>query len=356
MTTCTKSLWHHLIDFLNEGYLTLDSLSDKYGVSVREDNDLITLKYGINSPKIHWVTRACRGTVLSKTAENSFRIQAVGFERFYNLGEAEEVQKHFNWDNYRVEEKWDGSLIILHWYEPEACWVVSTSGSPRASGSPNPHYNGTFEDLYWESFRRNDNKVEDLNPDYIYIQELITPWNRVVVDYGKDTWCIRDLAKRDASTLEEVSLGETSVEEANIEFLRDSLKKTSGKEREGFILVDGSGNRIKLKSPNYVQLHHVLNNGTPDLAKLYREGELSEFLVYFPEYNRVAERMLRGVEEDIFQLENLVSEFRGDYKEFALKHQENSLFGLSMLVIRKGVTPREAVVNQSEKRFKEHYI
>lgn len=56
---------------------------------------------------------------------------------------------------------------------------------------------------------------------------------------------------------------------------------------EGYVLVDGNGNRIKVKNPTYVDLHHLKGNGelTPNrISDIVFRGETEEVLSYFPEY------------------------------------------------------------------------
>jgi hypothetical protein len=58
-----------------------------------------------------------------------------------------------------------------------------------------------------------------------------------------------------------------------------------GANHEGFIVCDASGNRIKVKSNLYVQLHRLKGNGSPDFSELYLNGDLEEFLLHFPQYS-----------------------------------------------------------------------
>lgn len=109
-------IWDNLKKLLNNR--GLEFLEDKYKIKAIRDGDLICLKYSLESPKTHWVTRACRGTVVYEAAPGFYKIVAVGFERFYNLGGAPELQEKFDWDNAVAEEKWDGSLIKLFFFPP----------------------------------------------------------------------------------------------------------------------------------------------------------------------------------------------------------------------------------------------
>jgi hypothetical protein len=61
-------------------------------------------------------------------------------------------------------------------------------------------------------------------------------------------------------------------------------------EHEGFVVVDKNWHRIKVKSPEYVMVHHELNGGILSKKKildLVLENEYEEYLVYFPQYEEV---------------------------------------------------------------------
>ena len=346
-----NTIWHRLVNELNAGTVNLA----QHNILVNEDQGLYCLKYSHIAHKSHWVSRACRGTILDKDHQGQWRLVAAGFERFYNLGEVPDLQDQFNWDSFRVEEKWDGSLIILFYYLPEGKWVTATSGSPRGKGFVGKSdWGGSFSDLYWECFNRNDLNVGDLDKSKIYVQELITPHNRVVVDYHEQ-WLIRTLTVRDAVTFSELSNKENSCTKGLLPNLLSTLDNTSGLESEGFILVDDSGNRIKMKAPNYVQLHRANSNGQPDLGQLWRTGELEEFLIYFPQFTKDAEVMVSKLNQDLDTIEQIIADFNGDYPSFAKKWCKHRLFGCAINSLRKGLSPREALSSISAKRFKKDY-
>ncbi len=92
-------------------------------------------------------------------------------------------------------------------------------------------------------------------------------------------------------------------------------------EQEGYVVVDGNYNRVKVKHPGYVALHHMrdsLNAGRKRMLDIIRKGESEEFLTYFPEYS-----------DDFFALkekyEKLVGELEGVYEIFF--EQANGLKG-----------------------------
>ena len=54
-----------------------------------------------------------------------------------------------------------------------------------------------------------------------------------------------------------------------------------------FVVCDKNFNRVKVKSPTYVALHHMKNNNVLSYARgieIVRGNELDEVLTYFPEF------------------------------------------------------------------------
>lgn len=59
---------------------------------------------------------------------------------------------------------------------------------------------------------------------------------------------------------------------------------------EGYVVVDKEYNRVKIKSPAYVNAHRLINNkviNTEKVLDLIIQNEQSEFLSYFPEYTEI---------------------------------------------------------------------
>jgi hypothetical protein len=56
---------------------------------------------------------------------------------------------------------------------------------------------------------------------------------------------------------------------------------------EGYVVVDKNFNRVKIKSPAYLMVHRMANNGNMSTRRaidVYMAGECDEILAYFPEY------------------------------------------------------------------------
>ncbi len=93
-------------------------------------------------------------------------------------------------------------------------------------------------------------------------------------------------------------------------------------EQEGYVIVDAAFNRIKVKHPGYVALHHAKDGMTTRaFVEIARSGEVPEVVTAFPE--------LRPLLEDAkSRLDTVVTACEADYepiraieiqKDFALR-------------------------------------
>jgi len=339
------NLRHYLIDWLNTyGLRTLDAYDIRISTDDRFPN-LFNLKYGvISADKFDPIVCACRGAVVERVDNDGdhspyFRLVAYAFDRFFNLGEPGAAE--IDWSSAKVHEKYDGSLIKLFWGGSQ--WIVSTSGSVGGAGSVGES-DKSFEELFWDTFRYMRYNINDLNTDYCYVFELCSPDNRIVVKYDEPT--LRLLAVRDRSDdFNELDLKwfnrHWSVAEGFLLTDPDAVfaaANARGADHEGFIVSDANGNRIKVKSDVYVQLHRVRGNGEPDFSELYLNGDLEEFLLHFPDFRAKFQPLMDRLEELNFWVNGFVGLYR-EYtrKEFAgivlANHQKVSG---AMFAIRSG--------------------
>src|SRR5439155_25977607 len=138
-----------VVKFLRSGG-TLDDLQFRYGVtSARHSRfpNLVQLKYNqISSPMHEAIVCECRGIILDEAED--WAVVARGFDRFFNHGEPNAVE--LDWTSARVQEKVDGSLLMLFQYQGQ--WQVATTGRPDGSGDVNGH-GFTFAELFWQVAR-----------------------------------------------------------------------------------------------------------------------------------------------------------------------------------------------------------
>lgn len=335
------NLRHNLIDFLNDH--GLESLSFR-GIRVGHDErypNLFNLKYGaVGVNKLDPIVCACRGAVVERVDNDGdhspyFRLVAYAFDRFFNLGEGGAAP--IDWSTAVAYEKYDGSLIkLFHW---NGMWIVSTSGSVGGAGEVGSS-GKSFEELFWETFDYCDYYRMDLDTDNCYVFELCCPENRVVVDYERPQ--LRLLAVRNRwDDFAELPLGDFAdcfyVAQSFLFDAEEVVDRVNarGAEHEGFVVRDGEGNRVKVKSDVYVQLHRVRGNGEPDFSKLYLNGDLDEFLLHFPEYGEKFCELLDCIDTLSWMVESFVRAYAhlddANFAKTVLEHHKTvsgAMFGL----------------------------
>jgi len=293
-----------LSQVLRDGSETLDSLSSKYAIKIKEHPSypgLFQFKYDqISSPMENPLVQEARGIILNH--RDSWEVVARPFDKFFNLGEPNAAP--INWDTARVLEKLDGSLMIVYWHDSQ--WHVATSGTPDAGGpvgnavSTAWRLAESFQQLFWQVWYDCGYDVQTLNPNYTYMFELMTPENRVVVRYPGDRLVL--IGVRHTFSGEEINIvNPNSYEQFDVplhynfevvQFYSASsltetqqiLEQVDGTQREGFVVVDSNFNRIKIKHPRYVRFHQAVGGfSTKFIVDAVRSGETPEILAYFPE-------------------------------------------------------------------------
>ncbi len=125
----------------------LAQLVDTYKIIANVDGDLVSLKYNqIESPMDHPVVAQCRGMVVHIPSRE---IVAHPYDKFWNHGDL--LAPEIDWSTARVQEKLDGSLMILYWDRWLHDWAVASSGTPRAGGSFG-NTDITFRNAFWRTF------------------------------------------------------------------------------------------------------------------------------------------------------------------------------------------------------------
>ncbi len=224
-------------------------------------------------------------------------IVARPFQKFFNY------EEHTGEDSrlpaiplepFRVYEKLDGSLGILYWLNgvPQ----IATRGSFISDQA----VRGTA--ILHGYLRDNPSLINDINPEYTYLFEIIYPENRIVVDY-KGLEDIILLAVIDTESgveldLKKESLDSPFVGEHDFSGNIEELKKLDNKNREGFVLVFQSGFRVKVKFEEYVRLHRLITGvNAKTIWELLKNNESTKELL-----ERVPEEFYKWVENTVKQL------------------------------------------------------
>ncbi len=199
-----------------------------------------------------------------------------------NLGEG--CAAKFDWATSRIQEKVDGSLCIVYFYDGN--WQVATKGTPDASGNVNG-YSFTFAELFWKI--ANDQGVtkfleEHGHKRYTYLFELTSFFNRVVVPYRNSKLTLLGARRDDGIELSSAFYAPfpavNVVKEYNFNSVQDMVafaKNLNGTEGEGFVVVDNNFNRVKVKGENYLALAHMKEGfGPRRVLEVVRNAELEQ--------------------------------------------------------------------------------
>jgi hypothetical protein len=290
---------------------------------------LVHLSYTFDSPMNVPAVQQCRGLIIR---EDDFTIVAYPYNKFFNLHEGNAAP--IDWKTACVQEKLDGSLIILWHYQ--GAWHVSTSGSIDASGEVND-FGFTFEELFWKTWVDLDYDLEDVFTDFTYMFELMTPYNQIVVKHPKSRIVLHgarslkaDMKEFDPEffTTADAGLGYNWVRAETyplhtVEEVLAAADKVNPKFGEGFVVSDKDFNRIKIKSPAYVALHHIKDKSTSRkyLLDVALAGEAAEMAAYFPEIAPMLMDLALKVDICLTSAEYIYEKYNPleSQKEFALE-------------------------------------
>lgn len=267
-----------------------------YNLIADEDNDYVLFKYNqLESDFNQPLVKECRGIVIDKKTKDAV---ALSFEKFWNIQEP--LHAEIDWKHAKVQEKVDGSKILV-WYDVKnKQWRISTSGTLDAFTANVNGFGDTFGGLFCEALKNLNLSLEDfysnLKTIYCYTFELVSPKSRIVVPYKKTK--LYFIGLRDVTTFVELDpneekdisrLGIPRPKEYTLRTLHDCLKATDkmGFDQEGFVVVDNLWNRVKIKSPAYVAAHYLRNNGVTSYARvltMIENNQDKKFLEIYPEY------------------------------------------------------------------------
>lgn len=219
------------------------------------------------------VTLKCRGLI---TDNNTGKAIVEPFKKFFNYEELvadriPDAKIPSNGDYVYVQEKMDGSLGILFYYEDE--WIMATRGS-FTSDQAIKGLEIVKNNYFLDSFLR----------EYAYLVEIIYPENRIVVDYREEKvtflsvvlnrnfegWNISGDSELHWTTANSIfkciGIKKKDIVKTDQHFnfsdeLYQFLKSKNEKNKEGYVLRYQPGNfRMKIKFEDYVRLHKIMTN------------------------------------------------------------------------------------------------
>jgi len=267
----------------------------EFNLKTRVYENKVLLKYDqLSSPTLmaNKEVQECRGLILEK---GTWKVMSLAFTKFFN---SEEGNAHkIDWDTAHVLEKLDGSCIQVYWDWNKEQWFAATTGTAEGEGEVNNKLGTTFNQLFWNTVtEKYEFKKENLNKLFCYVFELTTPYNIVVKPHGESAASL--LMVRNLLTLEEVpfealtgiadSLGVPRVKSydlnaKNVGALLRTFENMVWHD-EGYVVVDANFNRVKIKNPAYVAVHHLKGKTAEhNIMTIVKTNEIEEFASTFPD-------------------------------------------------------------------------
>ena len=295
----------------------LEKTIKDFSLKTREYEGKILFKYDqLVSPTLMALPEMqdCRGIILEK---NTWDVMSLAFRKFFNAEESNAAK--IDWNTAQVLEKLDGTMIQVYWDWYEEKWFAATTGTAEGEGEVNNKNGTTFNDLFWDTLNNKYTFNECLlNKDYIYVFELTTPYNIVVKPHGESSATL--LTVRNRETLVElsgkdlemaaISIGVPLVKsfDMNASNVGHLLKTFEGMpwSEEGYVVRDGNDNRVKVKNPAYVAVHHLKGKTAEhNILTIVKTNEIEEFASTFPERKEELNRLKEGYDALIAKLNSV---------------------------------------------------
>ena len=313
-------------------------------IKVKQTGDLAIFNYNIDANFYNPIVQEARGIIIDM---NTLDVVCWPFRKFGNYGEG--YADKIDWKTARVQDKIDGSIVKLYHYNGR--WKWATNGIIDAQDAPlSTMDNKTFMDLIKEAVNYKDLHMDDLDKNTTYIFELVSPFSQIVICYLQTK--LYHIGSRKNDTGEEYicEIGIYAAEQLN-----------DGKiEKEGFVVVDANWNRIKVKSLDYVTMHHMRANRNfkkEYIVKLLLDGRKQEMLEQFSDMEEILEfytyeivRVRQNFKTIIDGSFALWDELEHDKKAFALTVKESKYAPIAFHCTKENIT-REEALQTAEKRF-----
>ena len=274
-----------LLNFINNNSYNFDSLkqvleSELFNLKIKEDADypdIFLIHTQENSNFNSVIVRECNGIILEK---NTFKIVCYSFNKCL---EDDSLDPSLDINNLYIENANEGTLVRLFYYKNT--WLVSTKKCINAAKSKwlsNKNFLELFQDCI-----QGLNFESNLKTDNCYSFMLYHPENRMVVNYLAPT--LEHISTRDLISMKEIDeyIGICKQTRQKIDIVNfNDLKSMNILDKEGFILIDTSFNRQKVKTNIYKHMRTLWGN-TNNRFYRYLELRKDQFLLteYFTYFN-----------------------------------------------------------------------
>jgi len=296
----------------------LEKAISEFKLVRKEYEHKILLKYNqIESDMSLEEVKDCRGLILEK---HTWNVMSLAFRKFFNSSETHADK--INWDTAHILNKEDGTMIQVYWDWYKESWFAATTGTAEGEGEVNNKYGTTFNELFWDTvISKYTFNTCLLDKNHVYVFELTTPYNIVVTPHGESS--AKLLAVRNRLTLKELSqvdlfmvsesLGIPLVKSYDLNVgdadeLADTLVGMPWSE-EGYVVRDANDNRVKIKNPAYLAVHHLKGKTAEhNIMVIIKTNEIEEFASTFPDRKEELYKLKDGYDELVAKLESIWSE------------------------------------------------
>ena len=315
------------------------------------------------------IVQEARGIIINL---DSLEVVCWPFRKFGNWNES--YADPIDWNTARVQEKLDGSIIKLWFDKLRDEWRFSTNSTIDASLANADSLTGeSFYDLIKKADNYKAIPFDKLDKDNTYIFEIVSPQNRIVIEYPSCRLYHIGTRTNISGRERLVDIGIVKPAEYPLHSLKECVDAAillnrgengsvdiseqipSVVEKEGFVVVDIHFNRIKIKSPDYLAIHHVIENGNLSKEKvltLLREDEINvdDFCREYPEYAvyiRYYQYKLAELEYEVTAFVRLVlnmyEEYSHERKALALVIKDHKYSGFGFMAIDTGKSAHELI-------------
>lgn len=282
--------------------------------------NLYMLSYnGILSDFNDQYVRLCRGCIVSVEDKEHPQMICAPFTKFGNYGQS--FCPEIDWASALVEQKVDGILIKLFYYDNKWHWITNNGWNTNLPWKemikiPSKYTEietdtcNTIQDLIDYCLTKNNATLSEFAPDYTYMFELISPKVRILVDNPKTDLVY--LGCRNNYNYNEYPLNIAKAmipgikkfntvkyfDLHNIDEVLQLCNSYKGDTDEGVVVVDDKFNRVKIKCEDYIRLkgyRNMFDTTEEQIWKGMREGTIDDALQVFPELNERIQEIQKNV-------------------------------------------------------------
>ena len=284
----------HIGKFISENKDWKEILSNEpYNLKISFYGEYVLVKYDMRTADFSSpIVREARG-IIFRVGQWEYPV-CHPFNKFFNYGET--FSDDVDWNSAVVSEKIDGSLMKL-WFDDDR-WHLSTNGSIDAYKTTFDDRDNTFGELFETALLYNGitltELTKDLDRNYTYMFELVSPLSRIVIPY--ETTDIYYLGCRNKWTDKEYPFFTTEcvvhipkcIKTPTVYKMNTLSQVLAASEElpwdeEGYVVCDKLCNRVKIKSPKYILAHYHLTNKAvsfKNFVQIVVQGEVEEFKQY----------------------------------------------------------------------------